>query len=81
MLYLAKPKFIARLLASNFPAENPRTQTRNVPYTKMLANIKKDIETDIKTLDEMILINEKMIKNIDSIRGYICRIMMLRLQL
>ena len=30
---------VACLPASDFPAENPRTQTRNVPYTKTLATI------------------------------------------
>ena len=25
---------VAHLLASDFPTENPRTQTRNFPYTK-----------------------------------------------
>lgn len=39
MLVLAKPKLIARLLASDFPSENPRTQTRNFPYTNTLADI------------------------------------------
>ena len=34
MLVLAKPKLVARLLASDFPSENPRIQTRNFPYTK-----------------------------------------------
>ena len=29
LLVLAKPKLVARLLASDFPSENPRTQTRN----------------------------------------------------
>ena len=33
LLVLAKPKLVARLLASDFPSENPRTQTRNFPYT------------------------------------------------
>tara|TARA_R110002050_G_scaffold87233_3_gene184901 strand:- start:1513 stop:1650 length:138 start_codon:yes stop_codon:yes gene_type:complete len=28
LLVLAKPKLIMRLLASDFPAENPRTQNR-----------------------------------------------------
>jgi ribosomal protein S17E len=36
-----------------------------------LADFKRDLETDIKTLDEVTLKNEKMIKNTDSIRGYI----------
>jgi hypothetical protein len=30
---------VARLPASDFPAENPRTQTRNFPYTKTLVVI------------------------------------------
>ena len=33
LLVLPKPKFVARLLASDFPSENPRTQTRNISYT------------------------------------------------
>lgn len=37
MLVLAKPMFVARLLASDFPSENRRTQTRNEPYTKPIA--------------------------------------------
>jgi len=39
LLVLAKPKLVARLLASDFPSENPRTQTRNFPYTSTLATI------------------------------------------
>ncbi len=30
---------VARLLASDFPSENPRTQTRNFPYTYTLGVI------------------------------------------
>jgi antitoxin ParD1/3/4 len=30
---------VARLLASDFPSENPRTQTRNFPYTSTLCVI------------------------------------------
>ena len=30
MLVLAKPKFVARLLASDFPSENPRIQNRTI---------------------------------------------------
>ena len=30
---------VARLLASDFPSENPRTQTRNFPYTSTLVAI------------------------------------------
>ncbi len=33
LLVLAKPILVARLLASDFPSENPRTQTRNISYT------------------------------------------------
>tara|TARA_R110002049_G_scaffold308805_1_gene514147 strand:+ start:13304 stop:13561 length:258 start_codon:yes stop_codon:yes gene_type:complete len=42
LLVLAKPKSVARLLASDFPSENPRTQTRNFPYTKRCATYKKN---------------------------------------
>jgi len=31
----------ALLLAADFPAENPRTQNRNVPYTKTLTLIRQ----------------------------------------
>ena len=41
MLVLPKPKLVARLLASDFPSKNPRTQTRNFPYTTTLCFIKK----------------------------------------
>jgi hypothetical protein len=43
LLVLAKPKLVARLLASDFPSENPRTQARNYPYTKPLAVIMKNL--------------------------------------
>ena len=33
LLVLPKSMLVARLLASDFPSENPRTQTRNFPYT------------------------------------------------
>ena len=33
LLVLAKPMLFARLLASDFPSENPRTQRCNFPYT------------------------------------------------
>jgi len=33
LLVLPKPMLVARLLASDFPSENPRTQTRNISYT------------------------------------------------
>ena len=36
MLVLANTKLVARLPASDFPSENPRTQTRNFPYTNTL---------------------------------------------
>jgi len=37
LLVLASTKVVACLLASDFPSENPRPQTRNFPYTKTLA--------------------------------------------
>jgi len=37
LLVLASTKLVARLLASDFPSENPRPQTRNFPYTNTLA--------------------------------------------
>jgi len=37
LLVLANTKFVACLLASDFPSENPRPQTRNFPYTNTLA--------------------------------------------
>ncbi|WP_157805248.1 hypothetical protein [Confluentibacter citreus] len=43
MLVLANTKLVARLLASDFPSENPRPQTRNFPYTNTLATIMKKI--------------------------------------
>ncbi|OGS69965.1 MAG: hypothetical protein A3F91_11575 [Flavobacteria bacterium RIFCSPLOWO2_12_FULL_35_11] len=33
LLVLANTKLVTRLLASDFPSENPRPQTRNFPYT------------------------------------------------
>jgi hypothetical protein len=41
LLVLAKTKSVARLLASDFPSENRRTQTRNFPYTKRWQQLKK----------------------------------------
>ncbi|WP_179016888.1 carboxypeptidase-like regulatory domain-containing protein [Winogradskyella forsetii] len=53
MLVLAKPKLVAYLLASDFPSENPRTQTRNFPYTKRWHSFMK-IRTIILTLGILI---------------------------
>jgi hypothetical protein len=39
LLILVKPFGRCPFASSDFPAENPRTQTRNVPYTKTLAVI------------------------------------------
>ena len=39
LLVLASTKLVARLLASDFPSENPRPQTRNFPYTNTLVKI------------------------------------------
>ena len=36
LLVLPKPMLGAHLLASDFPSENPRTQTRNFPYTNTI---------------------------------------------
>jgi len=36
-----------------------------------LEDFKRDLEADVITLEERILRNEKMIKNVDSIRGYL----------
>jgi len=41
LLVLAKPKLVARLLASDFPSENPRTQARNFPYTTAIGGIRE----------------------------------------
>ncbi len=46
LLVLAKPKLVACLLASDFPSENPRTQTRNFPYTITLATILTNQKTN-----------------------------------
>ena len=43
MLVLANTKLVARLLASDFPSENPRSQTRNFPYTSTLPASMKNI--------------------------------------
>jgi len=39
LLVLAKPMLVACLLASDFPSENPRSQTRNFSYTRPLGAI------------------------------------------
>jgi len=41
LLVLAGTKLVARLLASDFPSENPRPQTRNFPYTKRCKQFEK----------------------------------------
>ena len=41
MLFLAKSKGRCAFTTSDFPSENPRTQTRNFPYTKPLATTKQ----------------------------------------
>jgi pyrimidine deaminase RibD-like protein len=48
LLFLAGTKFVACLLASDFPSENPRTQTRNFPYTNTLPHIHKMTENKIQ---------------------------------
>ena len=41
LLVLPKPMLGAHLLASDFPSENPRTQTRNFPYTNRCQQYEK----------------------------------------
>ena len=41
LLVLAKLMTVVRLLASDFPSKNPRTQTRNFPYTQTLNKLSK----------------------------------------
>ncbi|MGF1556197.1 DUF6090 family protein [Paucihalobacter sp.] len=48
MLILVKPFGRFLFVSSDFPAENPRTQTRNVPYTKTLCFITKNGQPMIK---------------------------------
>jgi hypothetical protein len=44
LLVLANTKLVACLLASDFPSENPRPQTRNFPYTNTLGIIMTNIQ-------------------------------------
>jgi hypothetical protein len=39
LLFLASTKLVARALESDFPSENPCTQTHNFLYTNTLLNI------------------------------------------
>ena len=39
LLVLAGTKLVARLPASDFPSENPRSQTRNFPYTNTFVSM------------------------------------------
>ncbi|WP_232732024.1 hypothetical protein, partial [Confluentibacter lentus] len=41
LLVLANTKLVACLLASDFPSENPRPETRNFPYTTTLGLMRK----------------------------------------
>jgi hypothetical protein len=50
LLALANTKLVACLLASDFPSENPRPQTRNFPYTNTLAIIMKQTFSILITL-------------------------------
>lgn len=54
MLVLAKPKLIARLLASDFPSENTPTQTRNFPYTERCTQAKIELEINKENLKKVI---------------------------
>ena len=60
MLVLAKPMLVARLLASDFPSENPRTQTRNFPYTSTLGfNPKNKKENPFHETQDRVIFNIK----------------------
>ena len=48
LLVLVKPLLVACLLASDFPSENPRSQTRNFPYTYTLCVIKTKLNLNCK---------------------------------
>ena len=56
LLVLADTKLVACLLASDFPSENPRPQTRNFPYTNTLNEpIKKTGHTNQSLSQRLIL--------------------------
>ena len=46
--FIPKSKVSACLLAADFPAENPRIQTRNYSHTQTLCAISKKIRYHIK---------------------------------
>jgi len=49
LLILVKPKLVARLLASDFPSENPRTQTRNFIKVDNAFSTVMEMDTSEKT--------------------------------
>ena len=53
MLVLAKPKLVARLLASDYPSENPRSQTRNFLYKRTIVC---NYEMTFKTINIILFI-------------------------
>ncbi len=46
--FIPQYKVSAHLFASDFPSENPRTQTTHYSYTNTLENIKTLIKTKMK---------------------------------
>lgn len=50
LLVLANTKLVARLLASDFPSENPRPQTCNFTYTKTLCETHFESYTEIESI-------------------------------
>lgn len=56
MLILVKPFGRCLFASSDFPAENPRPQTRNVPYTRPLPARLKKFVNEMKILNKIFLI-------------------------
>ena len=54
MLILVKPFGRCPFANSDFPAENPRTQTRNVPYTKTLWHIQRKMTLKYKSTNKTV---------------------------
>jgi len=48
---------VALFASSDFPAENPRTQTRNVPYTNTLAVSVTELTAEIIQLKNLLFDN------------------------
>jgi len=70
LLILVKPFGRCPFANSDFPSENPRTQTRNVPYTKTLGNIGK---MNLKLISSHIIITLISILGFTSIYEFLSR--------